>query len=80
MVRSYRLAKTAEIAVSVEAEPLDPLELFRERTGESLSAAVTRAIRLLTSEERRARLITRTSASTARCRRREALRFALGLD
>lgn len=42
------MARTAKIAVSVERSLLDDLENLRARTGETRSAAVARAIRLLT--------------------------------
>lgn len=42
------MARTAKIAVSVDRSLLDELESLRARTGETRSAAVARAIRLLT--------------------------------
>jgi RNase adaptor protein for sRNA GlmZ degradation len=51
------MARTAKIAVSIDPELLRRVEEIRERTGESRSAAVTRALRLLTHEEENARLV-----------------------
>lgn len=51
------MARTAKIAVSVDVELLRRLEQLREQTGESRSAAVSRALRLLTREEEHSRLV-----------------------
>jgi metal-responsive CopG/Arc/MetJ family transcriptional regulator len=51
------MAGAAKIAVSLDAELLRRVETFRHRTGESRSALVSRALRLLTAEGRRAELI-----------------------
>ena len=51
------MANTAKIAISLDAELLRRVEKVRGRTGESRSAVVGRALRLLTEDERRARLV-----------------------
>jgi RNase adaptor protein for sRNA GlmZ degradation len=51
------MARTAKIAVSVDAALLRKVEQIREQTGESRSAAVSRALRLLTREDEHARLV-----------------------
>jgi len=51
------MARTAKIAVSLDAPLLASVERLRERTGESRSAVVSRALRALTREVERARLV-----------------------
>ncbi len=51
------MGRTAKIAVSVDEALLRKVEQIREQTGESRSAAVSRALRLLTREEEHARLV-----------------------
>jgi metal-responsive CopG/Arc/MetJ family transcriptional regulator len=51
------MAGVAKIAISLDAELLRRVEKVRSRTGESRSAVVGRALRLLTEEGRRAELI-----------------------
>ena len=50
------MARTTKIAVSLDAALLDQLEAVRERTGESRSATVSRALRLLVKQAERERL------------------------
>ena len=51
------MAGIAKIAISVDAELLRRVEKMRSRTGESRSAVVGRALRLLTEQGRRAELV-----------------------
>ncbi len=51
------MAKAAKIAVSLEAELLRQVERVRERTGESRSALVSRALRQLTRQDEHARRV-----------------------
>lgn len=51
------MAKSSKIAVSLETELLRQVERVREQTGESRSALVSRALRLLTREDEHARLV-----------------------
>jgi len=51
------VGNAAKIAVSIDAELLRQLERVRARTGESRSAAVSRALRILTQQEERARRV-----------------------
>jgi hypothetical protein len=51
------MAGVAKIAISLDAELLRRVEKVRGRTGESRSAVVGRALRLLTEQGRRAELI-----------------------
>lgn len=44
------MARTAKIAISVDQELLRRLESVRSQTGETRSAAVSRALRMLTQE------------------------------
>ncbi len=48
------MPKTAKIAVSLDADLLRRVERLRGRSGESRSALVSRALRLLTREEEEA--------------------------
>lgn len=51
------MARTAKIAISLDAELLRSIERMRGQTGESRSAVVSRALRTLTREEEHARLV-----------------------
>ena len=51
------MAKASKIAVSLETELLRQVERVREQTGESRSALVSRALRLLTREDEHARRV-----------------------
>ena len=51
------MARTAKIAVSLDAPLLASVERLREQTGETRSAVVSRALRALTREVERARLV-----------------------
>lgn len=51
------MARTSKIALSVDTTLLLHLERIRARTGESRSAAVGRALRMLTREDEHARLV-----------------------
>lgn len=51
------MPKSEKIAVSLDPELLDRAERVRRRTGESRSALVCRALRLLTGEEEKAQRI-----------------------
>ena len=48
------MSKTDKVAVTIEHEVLRDAERLRRHTGESRSALVTRALRLLVSQETRA--------------------------
>jgi metal-responsive CopG/Arc/MetJ family transcriptional regulator len=51
------MLRSEKIAVSLDPELLDRAERVRRRTGESRSALVSRALRLLTREEEKAQRI-----------------------
>ena len=51
------MARTAKIAVSVDAALLRRVERVRDQTGESRSALVSRALRQLTREDEHARRV-----------------------
>jgi metal-responsive CopG/Arc/MetJ family transcriptional regulator len=51
------MARTAKIAISLDAELLSSIERLREQTGESRSAVVSRALRTLTREQELARRV-----------------------
>jgi len=51
------MSRTAKVAVSLDAKLLERVERVRERTGESRSALVSRALRQLTGDEEHARRV-----------------------
>jgi len=51
------MTRTAKVAVSLDAKLLERAERMRERTGESRSALVSRALRALTGDEAHARRV-----------------------
>ncbi|MBN1608000.1 MAG: ribbon-helix-helix protein, CopG family [Polyangiaceae bacterium] len=51
------MPRSEKVAVSLNADLLRQVERVRTRTGESRSAIVARALRLLTKEEEHARLV-----------------------
>jgi predicted transcriptional regulator len=53
MIGSYRMAKSAKIAFSLDERLLDRVERIRARTGESRSALIARALAAMTEEDAR---------------------------
>jgi len=53
------MSNVAKIACSVDADLLARVELVRKRTGESRSALISRALRMLTAESSRALAVAR---------------------
>ena len=51
------MAKAAKVAISLDTDLLQQVERVRERTGESRSAVVSRALRQLTRQEERNRRV-----------------------
>jgi metal-responsive CopG/Arc/MetJ family transcriptional regulator len=53
------MSNVAKVACSIDAELLARVESIRKRTGESRSAFISRALRILTTESARAQAVSR---------------------
>jgi metal-responsive CopG/Arc/MetJ family transcriptional regulator len=53
------MSNVAKVACSIDADLLARVELVRKKTGESRSAFISRALRVLTAEAARARSVAR---------------------